>query len=105
MSFEATAEVEINGREFDVKEATIEISKQVDDANQMLQEWQEENDELYLYDDEFRGKYFKQLAEAMLVPKDGDMPDKEFWEDPKLQYGRLLNVMDFLQVGGRKMLA
>lgn len=105
MKFNNQVEVDINNESFLIRKATPGVTKQIEDADAMREEWQAKNKRSdYRQDQEFRGKFWKQLAEACLEKKKGDMPDQEFYESEEFEYGTLLNVADFLSSGGRTML-
>lgn len=77
---------ELNGHKFEIADTTPNAVKRLNDADELLKEYNEENDEPYLFDAEFRGKYLKAVAEVVMEFEDDNFnPDQEFYEDGDLE--------------------
>lgn len=77
---------ELNGHKFEVADTTPNAVMRLKDADQLREEYEEDSDSHYLFDEEFRGKYLKAVADVVMDFVDEDFnPDEEFFQDGDLE--------------------
>lgn len=92
----------LNGHEFEVADTTPNAMMRLNDADELLKEYQEENDTHYLFDKEFRGEYLKAVADVVMDFVEEDFtPDKDFYKDGDLEVSKIQDARSaFLGRGG-----
>lgn len=81
---------EINGHEYSLNATSPNRLQELDRVDQMLRDFNEENPEdFYLFDEDFRAKYFKHLADVLITWEDGFNPTKEFYGDGDFEVSEL----------------
>lgn len=90
----------LNGKKYSLKTTTPNALVKLDEASDMLKEFNETSKKNYLFDEEFRGKFLKRIAEITMDFEDG-MPSEEFFRDGELDIGEIQNArLNFLANGG-----
>lgn len=83
---------EVNGYSFSLKSVTPKRLKQLDEVSKAVVEWKEENDqEVWLYDEEFRSDTMKQIADIILDWDEKAMPSEMYASD-ELEFSEILDA-------------
>lgn len=82
---------ELNGHKFSLKKTSPARLKQLDSLSKELTEWNKENEDFYLYDEEFRSYFMKKLA-GIIVKFEGNGPDEDLWKSEELEVSELVSA-------------
>lgn len=82
---------EVNGKDFTLAKTSPAKVRQVDEVAKMLNEWNKENEGFYLFDTDFRAKFFKKLTDVIFEWSE-DTPSKEFFEDEDLEVSEIVSA-------------
>jgi len=80
----------INGHEYSLNATSPNRLKELDEVDNMLREYNKENpDQFYLFDEDFRGKYLKSLADVLIEWEDDFNPTKDFFSDGEFEVSEM----------------
>jgi len=80
----------INGHDYSLNATSPNRLKELDRVDEMLRDYNKENPEdFYLFDESFRGKYLKALADVLISWEDDFNPTKDFFSDGDFEVSEL----------------
>lgn len=95
-------EGQIKNQNYKIKQTTPNRLNALDDADELLREYNKSHDEHYLFDEEFRGKYLKAISDVVIDWEDEKFaPDAEWFADGDLEISEIQYARSaFLVRGG-----